>query len=123
MKEGEEMNAQTKEKLKVTGWKVFWVAMRVVLTGLTAISVTLSLWNWSYSTRGYGTIGGEIILVPILALVTWWAIKMIGEYHTGLREELKKEEATTEHRPHQTVVILLEEGRMITLSKRKGKEI
>ena len=114
------MNTQTKEKLIVTGWKVFWVAMRVVLTGLTAISVTLSLWNWSYSTRGYGTIGGEIILVPILALIIWWAIKMIGEYHTGLREELKKEEAT-ERRPHQTVVVLLEEGRMVTLREKGGK--
>lgn len=117
------MNAQTKEKLIVTGWKVFWVAMRVVLTGLTAIAVTLSLWNWSYSTRGYGTIGGEIILVPILALVTWWAFKMIGNSHIGLREELKKEEATEEHRPHQTVVILLEEGRMVTLREKGGKEI
>lgn len=118
------MNAQTKEKLIVTGWKVFWVAMRVVLTGLTEIAVTLSLWNWSYSTRGYGAVGGEIILVPILALVTWWAFKMIGEYHTELLDGLKKEEAT-KHRPQTTVVILLEEGRIVTLSEReKGvKEI
>lgn len=115
------MNAQTKEKLKVTGWKVFWVTMRVVLTGLTAIAVTLNLWNWSYSTRGYNAIGGEIILVPILALVTWWAIKMIGNSHIELREGLKKEEATEEHRPHQTVVILLEEGRMVTLREKGGK--
>ena len=114
------MNAQTKEKLIVTGWKVFWVAIRVVLTGLTAIAVTLNLWNWSYSTRGYGAVGGEIILVPILALVTWWAIKMIGEYHTELLDGLKKEEAT-KHRPQTTVVILLEEGRMVTLREKGGK--
>ncbi len=113
------MNAQTKEKLIVTGWKVFWTFMRLALTGLTAIAVTLNLWNWSYSTRGYGAVGGEIILVPILALVTWWAIKMIGEYHTGLRGEHKKKE-TNEQRPQQTVVILLEEGRMVTLREKGG---
>lgn len=101
------MNAQTKEKLIVAGWKLFWKSMQIVMTILTAVSTILALWDWSYTTRGYGAIGGEIVLAILVAFIVWKAMGIIADWHKSVRTE------------EETAIKIICEGREFIIKERK----
>ena len=89
-------------------WKLFWKAMQVLLTVLTSTSITLILWNLSFSFRGYNAIGGEIVLAFLLSFVVWQVFGIVGKEHMEQAEEDKV-----------TAVKIMCDGRVYTIRERK----
>lgn len=76
-----------KGKIKELLWNAYFGAAKIVLTILSTVSTILALWNWSYCTRGYGAIGGEVVLAFIVAFVVWKAMGIIADWHKSTRTE------------------------------------
>lgn len=89
-------------------WKAFWKIMQIILTGLTAISITLILWNLSFSFRGYNAIGGEIVLAFLLSFVVWQIFGIVGKEHMEQAEEDKV-----------TAIKIMCDGRVYTIREKR----
>lgn len=95
-----------KKKIKETLWNAYFGTTRVILTVLATASTILALWNWSYSTRGYGAVGGEVILAVIVAFVVWKAMGVIADWHKSIRTE------------EETAIKIICEGREFVIKER-----
>lgn len=89
-------------------WRIFWKTMQIILTVLTAISITLILWNLSFSFRGYNAIGGEIVLAFLLSFVVWQVFGIVGKEHIAQAEADKV-----------TAIKIMCDGRVYTIRERK----
>lgn len=76
-----------KGKIKEFLWSAYFGMARIILTVLATASMILALWDWSYATRGYGAIGGEIVLAVIVAILVWKAMGIISDWHKSIRAE------------------------------------
>lgn len=86
------MNAKLKEKLIVALWQLFWCTARALMILVSVVSTSLWLWNMSYSIRGYNTIGGEFVIVVLMAICAYYIGRVLHESHVEMRKELKKDE-------------------------------
>lgn len=96
-----------KEKIKEMLWNVYFGIARVILTILSTASTILALWDWSYSTRGYRAIGGEIVLAILVAFIVWKAMGIISDWHKSVRTE------------EETAIKIICEGREYIIKERK----
>jgi hypothetical protein len=96
-----------KEKIKEFLWNAYFGMARVILTVLATASTILALWDWSYSTRGYGAIGGEIVLAILVAFIAWKAMGIIADWHKSVRTE------------EVTAIKIICEGREFIVKERK----
>lgn len=76
-----------KGKIKELLWCAYFGTARVILTVLATASTILALWDWSYATRGYRAIGGEIVFAILVAFIVWKAMGIISDWHKSERTE------------------------------------
>ena len=73
-------------------YQLVWYLARTLLTTLAAIGSAVWCWNWSCQIRGYScSVGGEIILLPIVVGVVWFVGKALHELHFKAVCELRRD--------------------------------
>ena len=100
-----------KVKTKILLWSIFWYVSRTLFTIFVIVGTLLTLWNLSYATRGYYTLGGEIVLVVILGILAYATGKILHDWHKKAMYEVLKDEQTV-------TVRLMCDGRWYTITQR-----
>lgn len=98
-------------KTKILLWSIFWYVSRTLFTIFVIVGTLLTLWNWSYATRGYYTLGGEIVLVVILGILAYATGKILHDWHKMAMYKVLKDEQTV-------TVRLMCDGRWYTITQK-----